>query len=138
MITVPYKLTDFKGAQVDGNSLALEIASTQRLPVLASTNVDGDDVSLVFDTDTRLTKSQLVTLDAVVVRADAVTAYLKQQQVSMRALVDEHARTLRQSAEKTDRQVNERRDAVGVAVDATTTPEDATLVAEQYIGRSLG
>lgn len=138
MITVHYQLVDFKGAQVDGNSLALEVAATGRLPVLAATNVSGDDVALVFDTDVALTPSQLVTLDAVVVRADAAAAYLKQQQDGMRAVVDEHAKTLRQSAEKTDAQVDATRDAVGVAVDATTTPDGAVAVAEAYIGRSLG
>ncbi len=138
MITVEYQLVDFKGAQVDGNSLRFEVAATGRLPVLATTNVDGDDVFLVFDTDTRLTPAQLVTLDAVVVRADAAASYLKQQQDAMKGLVDEHAKTLRQSAEKTDAQVNATRDATGVAVDATTTPEAAVLVAEQYIGRTLG
>lgn len=131
MITVRFDLSAFKDREVEGNSLAAELAKVANMPAVASVDVAGAEVRIRFDTDERLTWEQQERLGSVVARADAKAANLQQQRDGMTALIIEHAELFGAGF------MGRRKGAALTAVELAETPDAAQRIAEQYIGRSL-
>lgn len=141
-VTVP--LSDFSSSEVNGAALVVEVAAAGGLPVLAAVTTTSqvpadasDDATMIFDTSTPLTPTQLTALDVVIAAHDAPAALLAQTKADLPPLIDEHASMLNQSADKTVQQVDATRDTVKVDVAAATTPEDAESLTSDYLKAPL-
>ena len=137
MIEANYPFGAFAGAPPDGGALAAQIASSLRLPAVAMVNTIASSATIVFDTNTSLTAPQQSALDALVRAHDGPADLLATTKAALELDVDEHARTLRQSAGKTPGEVDATRDTTRAAVAAAPTIDDAIAITEAYTGREI-
>lgn len=136
MIAVDFPLSAFKGAQIFRPTLEAKIAAA-RLPALLATSTEGNAAKLYLDTDLPLTIPQSLTLDGIVARLDSPADELVAVKLDLDGIVDDHARTLRQSAGKNTTEVDTTRDQTKAAIDAAPTADDATAIASAYTGRTI-
>ena len=137
MIAVYLPLSAFKGRHIYRPTLEAQIAAARALPALLATTTNGDEAALYLDTDLPLTSEQRRTLDRIVAGVDGPAEELLAVKLNLDATVQNHARTLRQAAGKSTTDVDATRDKTKAAIDAATTADEATAIAEAYTGRLI-
>ena len=136
MIAVLYLVADFQGGVIFATTLRAAVDAA-RLPTLLAVSTEGGFASLWLETDLPLSPGPKTLLYGVVSAADGAADELAAVKLELEAVVNDHARILRQSADKTTADVDAVRDVRQAEILAAITADEATAIAVAYIGRPL-